>query len=358
MSEAQVPETPLRSFPCRQCGARLEYVPGTATLKCPYCETENTIQTAGEVAEVDFLATLAALEEEAAHEQVRLLKCGGCGAEVTPPPRATSLACPFCATNLVAQFQEASRVRPHAVLPFVIPREKAVALFREWVRSRWFAPNALKNESLIDEQLLGMYIPAWTYDTRAETSYRGERGTAYYVSVGTGKNRRTVRRVRWTPASGLVVNGFDDVLVLASRSLPEKLLHVLEPWDLKQAIPYADEWLAGFRAECYQISLPAGWELAQQIMAPHIDDSIRSDIGGDEQRIAWKHSDHLDTTFKYMLLPLWVSAYRWRGKVYRFLVNARTGEVQGQRPYSKVKIAAAALLALIFAIIVLYFLRR
>ena len=42
------------------------------------------------------------------------------------------------------------------------------------------------------------------------------------------------------------------------------------------------------------------------------------------------------------LLPEWISAYRYRNRSFRFLVNARTGEVQGERPWSWMKIASTA----------------
>lgn len=337
----------MRSFPCKQCGAKVEYAPGTTVLKCPYCDAENAIGADGVAEELDFLAVLASLEEKAPHVVARVIKCQACAAEVTVPPNATSLACAFCGTNIVSQVQETSRVQPNGVLPFQIVREKAVGAFKTWISSRWFAPSALKKQSLIDEQLTGMYLPAWTYDCEADTSYSGQRGDAYYVTVGSGKNRRTERRIRWTGVSGRVHDRFDDVLVLASHTLPANMVAALEPWDLKQVKPYADEWLAGFRAECYQVDLKGGWGVAQQVMSPRIDATICSDIGGDEQRITWKHSAYRGITFKHLLLPVWVSAYRFRGKLYRFLVNARTGEVQGQRPYSAWKIASAIVAGLI-----------
>ena len=42
-----------------------------------------------------------------------------------------------------------------------------------------------------------------------------------------------------------------------------------------------------------------------------------------------------------------MSAYRFRDKIFRILINARTGEVQGERPYSAWKIAAAVVLGLV-----------
>ncbi|MDX2131556.1 MAG: hypothetical protein SFY69_05855 [Planctomycetota bacterium] len=346
MSEAAT--NSLRAFPCRQCGAKVEFAPGTSSLRCPYCEAENEIPDEGAVvAEEDFFATLASLEEAAAHEDVRVLRCQGCGAETSVAGTTTSLSCAFCGSNIVSQMESQSRVRPMGVLPFGVAREAAVGAFRTWISSRWFAPNALKRQSLIDEQLSGVYLPCWTFDTKATTEYRGQRGDAYYVTVGSGNNRRTERRMRWTSASGRVRNHFDDLLVLASRSLPERLTHSLEPWDTKAVKPYADEYLAGFRAECYTIDLKSGWGLALRLMEPAIDGTIRADIGGDSQRISWKHTTHRETTFKYVLLPVWVSAYRYKGKVYRFLVNARTGEVQGDRPYSAWKIALAIIAGLL-----------
>ncbi|GJQ29220.1 MAG: hypothetical protein HBSAPP03_11040 [Phycisphaerae bacterium] len=348
----------LRHFPCRQCGAKVEFAPGTTSLVCPYCQTHNDIMVEGKAEELDFVATLASLEQAAPHVSVRVMKCQACAAEVTVGATTTSLMCSFCGTNIVSQIESASRVKPNGVLPFAIAREKAVDSFRSWLKSRWFAPGALKGQSLIDEQLSGVYLPAWTYDCKADTSYSGQRGDAYYVTVGSGKNRRTERRIRWRSVSGRVHDRFDDVLVLASQSLEPKMIRALEPWDLKAVKPYADEFLAGFRAECYQIDLKGGWSTAQQIMAPTIDATIRSDIGGDEQRITWKHSAYSAITFKYLLLPVWVSAYRYKGKVYRFLVNARTGEVQGQRPYSPWKIAGVIVLGLIVIGAIILFVSR
>ena len=44
---------------------------------------------------------------------------------------------------------------------------------------------------------------------------------------------------------------------------------------------------------------------------------------------------------------MWVTAYRYRDTVYRVVVNARTGEVRGQRPWSWVKITLTVLAALV-----------
>lgn len=338
----------MREFPCRQCGAKVDYAPGTTVLRCPYCNTENEIaQDQPPVEELDFASALASLERAALHDNVRLIKCGSCAAEVSLKPNVTSLSCPFCGTNIVSQPVAASRVHPNAILPFKVDRPTADGAFRSWIKGRWFAPNKLKRQALLDQSLAGVYMPAWTYDCDAETAYTGQRGDAYYVSVGSGKNRRMERRIRWSFASGVVSNRFDDVLVLASNSLPTEKARALEPWDTKAVVPYADDYLAGFHAESYTLDLASGFDVAKTVMAPTIDATIRADIGGDEQRITTKRTRYSEVRFKHLLLPVWVSAYRYQGKVFRFLVNARTGEVQGERPYSAVKIALAVVAGLI-----------
>ena len=74
--------------------------------------------------------------------------------------------------------------------------------------------------------------------------------------------------------------------------------------------------------------------------------TIRQQIGGDEQRIKRMHVVYSNITFKHILLPVWISAYGYRSKIFRFIINGRTGEVQGQRPYSAIKIALAIIAVL------------
>jgi len=67
---------------------------------------------------------------------------------------------------------------------------------------------------------------------------------------------------------------------------------------------------------------------------------------------------YYEITFKHILLPVWISAYRYRDKVYRFMVNARTGEVCGERPWSAWKIAGAVMLGLIVVAVIIWFINN
>ncbi len=131
---------------------------------------------------------------------------------------------------------------------------------------------------------------------------------------------------------------FDDILIPASRAVNENRVRDLSPWDLQALVPYEPAYLSGFKAQRYQVDLETGFESAKEIMAGVIHADVCSDIGGDEQRVHSIGTDYSAETFKHILLPIWIAAYRFEGKVFQVLINARTGEVHGERPYSAIKI--------------------
>ena len=143
-------------------------------------------------------------------------------------------------------------------------------------------------------------------------------------------------------------------LVLASNSLPRKYADQLEPWDLENLLPFQDDYLAGFRTETYQVNLEQGFSLGKKIMDGRIQSAVRSDIGGDEQRVHSVDSNYSNISFKHLLLPVWIGAYRYQGKVFQFQVNARTGEVQGSRPWSWIKITLLVVMILTIILIVIF----
>ena len=354
-----------RQFPCKDCGANLVFAPGTSHLKCPYCGSENEIPTdaGAAVQEQDFRATLADLASHKDTVDAMLVKCTACGAESHFGSNVVADKCPFCGHPIVATASSKRLIRPQSLLPFHITQEQAASSFRQWVSSRWFAPTALRRDAA-RSRITGAYTPAWTYDSNTISDYTGQRGDDYwdtesYTTMENGRSvrkTRQVRRTRWRYASGRVFNNFDDVLVLASNSLPRKCADALEPWDLKNLVTYRDEYLSGFVAESYQVDLAQGFEVARGIMDGHIRASINRDIGGDHQRIDWVNTYYNDIRFKHALLPLWISAYEFHGKTYRFLVNARTGEVQGERPYSawKITLLVLGILAVVLILIILF----
>lgn len=329
---------------CKDCGGLLEYAPGVQSLKCIYCGTENEIKDAEPVAaeEIDFHAFLANAENAAEKMEVATVKCDSCGSSTTLQPNVTADNCPFCGTALVIKGGTTSSfIKPKYMLPFSVDKKKGHEKFKEWMHALWFAPNDLKKFAEND-RIKGLYIPYWTYDSNTVSWYTGMRGDHYYVSETYTENGQTktrqVRKTRWTATSGTVYENFDDVLVNASKSLPEKLANELEPWDLQNLAAFNEQFLTGFISEKYQVDVQEGFDKAKVRMDDTIRGTVRKHIGGDEQQITTLRTEYNDITFKHILLPIWLSAYKYKEKVYRFMINGRTGEVQGERPYSFWKI--------------------
>ncbi|MEO1677913.1 MAG: primosomal protein N' (replication factor Y) - superfamily II helicase [Pseudomonadota bacterium] len=351
-------------FPCSACGSDLRYAPGTETLTCDHCGNVDQIEGAGPwegaqaIAELDFDAAVRGEVPPSAMEITRVAQCNSCGAEVEFDPAIHSKECPFCASPLVTDTGAHRHIKPRALLPFGLKEEEARAAMGRWLGRLWFAPNGLQDYARKGRRLQGLYVPYWTYDAPTRSAYTGQRGDAYWTTqtrVVDGERKQVrVQKIRWTRVRGQVSCAFDDVLVLASQTLPKSYTDALEPWDVSGLKPYRPDYLAGFRAEGYQVPLADGWTEARARIDTQIALDIRRDIGGDQQRI-----DRVDTqvgkiTFKHVLLPIWMAAYKFRGQTYRFVVNGRTGEVKGERPYSTGKILVAVLLALLGAAALLY----
>lgn len=333
------------AYPCPNCGADTKFKPGSDALACEHCGHVAPIAAASApIVEHAFDQALARMPRTvgALAPSGREVMCKGCGARTTTTQQASR--CPFCdATMVVEVTTDEPVITPESVLPFHVERAAADGEFVRWLRGRWFAPFGMVKRAKRDG-LDGVYLPYWTYDSATTTRYTGERGEHYwdtetYRDSSGNTQTRSVRKTRWWPASGSVDVSFDDVLVCATPSLPHKVIDKLEPWDLHDLRPFDGKYLAGFIAEHARIELTAGFPLAEAKMKPVIRSAICDDIGGDEQRVSSMDIRHDKVTFKHLLLPLWMSSFRYGDKVYRVIVNARTGEVAGERPWSALKIA-------------------
>lgn len=344
-------------FPCDNCGSDYRFNPSDGTLSCDHCGQSREIKAGpwkgATLRELDFDAAVAQNLPEAEIEETRVLSCPNCAAQVEFDPDTHAAECPFCATPVVTDTGISRHIKPRGVLPFTLDERSSHKAMSDWLGALWFAPNGLKEYARKGRKMQGIYVPYWTFDADTKSSYRGERGTIYYETrtvMRDGKpTTEQVPKIRWSPKSGRVARFFDDVLVLASTSLPKTYTDALEPWDLPALEPYQPQYLAGFRAEAYTVQLQDGYSEARNHMARVIERDVRFDIGGDQQRIHDIDTSISDVTFKHILLPVWLAAYKYRGKTYRFVVNGRTGRVQGERPWSAIKITIAVTLGLLAA---------
>jgi hypothetical protein len=354
------PSQSADTFPCGNCGAKLHYDAGSQQMKCPYCGHQQQVpaQFVGGGREIPIEEGMR-LAQRGWGTPVTVIGCRDCGATVNVPPGEQTAKCAFCGSGQVLP-QEASgqAIRPESMVPFKIDKDGANKRFEEWLGSLWFRPNDLKKMAKLHE-MGGVYIPFWTFDAWATSNWTADRGYYYYEtesytdSQGNHQTRQ-VQRTRWEYASGWRRDFFDDTLVCASKGLPSDLVSKFQSFDTKQLVAYQPQFLAGWRAESYAVDLMPAWGTGQESMANVQRGRCGSDVGGDTHRNLNVSNQFSHVTFKHVLLPIWIAAYRYNGKPYQFLVNGQTGEVVGRAPWSFWKIFLLCL-AIAGAAVAFYF---
>jgi len=349
------------SFPCANCGARLDYDAGAQAMKCPYCGSQQAIPAhpaAAPVREIPIEEGMR-LAARGYGTPVTQVSCRECGATVNVAPGEQTATCTFCRSHQVlAQESAGTAIRPESVLPFVVDKKSANARFEEWLGSLWFRPSDLKQMARV-EGFAGVYVPYWTFDARVDSSWTAEAGYHYhetetYTDAQGNQQTRQVQKTRWEPARGRRTDVFDDVIVCASKGLPEGLGDRFRTFDTKQLTPYRPEFLAGWRAESYAIDLVPAWQKGQEIMTGVQQGRCAGDVPGDTHRNLHVDNRFSQTTFKHVLLPVWIAAYRYQDKPFQFLVNGQTGEVIGKAPYSfwKIFLFILVLVAIVAVVVV------
>ena len=366
---------------CPSCGAALEFNAAVGKLKCPFCDTEVDIPAAEKPAEdpekPKKIVGVGQVQKEGAAEEneldlnklestgnrdwgtaTKVFNCKYCGAEIVMDVNSLSTTCPYCGSNHVTEAtDDKGTLSPGGVVPFKITQPQAGELFKKWIGAKLFAPNAAKKSAQPDA-FQGIYLPYWTFDAQTETDYKGEYGierTEHYKDSDGKDQTRTV--TDWYDTRGHHSEFIDDELVCASKNHTESFLKSIEPFDTGSNVVYSPEYLSGFLAERYTVPLEEGWHSATKQIEGHLRGAICREIernnNADDSRVNSMQVAYSKMTYKYLLLPVWMSSFTFNGKVFQFVVNGQTGKVGGKSPVSPVKVAIA--IAIGIAILVLLF---
>ncbi|MEG2231634.1 MAG: hypothetical protein RRX92_06355 [Lachnospiraceae bacterium] len=344
-------------YKCENCGGIMEFDIATQSLKCANCDTTIAIISDKKVEEHSLtkreLHTIKATEKHSS-----TMECKGCGAKIEVDASCTATQCPYCGASYVLAEKQMDALIPDAILPFLIDKNKEGEIFRNWMKKRWLAPNELKHLYQQD-RLQGVYMPYWTFDADADCQYTAMGGRDRQVSYTNSEGETEYRtETDWFFTSGRIQHKFDDVLEKASDKMKESLLKAIEPYDTGRSTSYMSEYIAGYSAECYTVDLEQAHE--------HAKDTMHSELYGMASGEVLLRFDHVKNinlsiaysgeTYKHILLPVYSTAYDYKGKHYTVLLNGQTGEIKGDYPKSPIKIAAIviAILILLLGIFAVY----
>ena len=346
---------------CPQCGGTMDFNPSTGGLKCPYCDYEEAIpeevnNEEGEVTKATELpfddATIT--ENYDWGTETKTIICKSCGAESVYNAQVISSECPYCGSNQVTEAGDNSKVMaPGGVVPFKIDQKSAAERFKTWIKKRFFCPKKAK-ESANPKKFKGMYLPYWTFDADTDSVYTAEWGRDRKVKRGDHEEIVT----DWHRTEGSISEFFNDELVCGTSNESANLLKGVEPFDTEDNKAYKPEYVAGFGAEKYSIGVRDAWKSAEVSIKSKIKNSIQSEVTGrhnaDRVRNINFNTRFSNRTYKYLLLPIWISSYKYKDKVYNFVVNGQTGKVSGKTPISALRVAIVVVIAIILIALFFY----
>lgn len=290
-------------------------------------------------------------------EKPLTLACESCGATITVAPELRTAVCPYCAAPAVVERPPSpNRVDPHFTLAFVVTKDRAMEIAGRWVkRRRLFAPRAFGRAKVGDVR--GIYLPAWLYGATAHTTYQAKIGEHYQVSRTvtstdaqghTTTHTETHTETEWRDLEGTHAGYLHDILVTASKGIPNDELGRVEPFDLRALRRYRPELVAGWIAEDPSVSRDASVASAREEAKAAIASELDAFMPGDTHRDLRFSTALANEDLTLVLVPVWVLAVRWREDKppVRLLVNGQTGEAVGKVPVSPLKVLGAVALGL------------
>lgn len=343
---------------CPRCGGVMDFDPATGNLHCPYCDYEENIPVEkdepGNAEELDFDSAEFTANKDWGVATKTVL-CKSCGAESIYDALQTSAVCPFCGSNQVMDQNDKDTIAPGGVVPFSITDKEASELFKNWIKRKFFCPKLAK-QSANPDKFKGIYLPYWTFDTQTFSTYTGEYGIDHKKKDRDGN---TIVETVWHHTNGKYSEFIDDELVIATNKQDKSMLKGIEPFDTANNKAYKPEYIAGFVAERYSVGLKDAWKKAETSirnkLRNHVSDKIRNEHRADRTRNVSLTTNFTNKTYKYLLLPIWVSNFKYNDKVYQFMVNGQTGKISGKTPLSIPKIVITVI-AVIAVIAILYYL--
>ncbi len=235
-------------------------------------------------------------------------------------------------------------------------REGAQGSVKEWLgRRSFFVESSVKSGTV--EAIKGVYAPAYLYSAMATSQYSAQIGENYletetYTTTDSNGNTvvrtRTVTKTEWRYLQGQHSCYVMDVLVTASRPIPNGELEAIEPFDLRMMRRYSPVVISGWIAEEPTLTLAECYQLARGEAMEKIGKQLTSFMPGDSHQ-SLNFNTVLDReTTELIYIPIWVLAIRHRPDKppFRVLINGQTGKIYGKAPLSWLKITLVVLLVL------------
>ena len=335
------------TYTCPKCGASTKFNVSAGGIACEHCgySSQPDSLTVGTRAE-EFEFTLDTLErEKGLGEDRRILNCEQCGAVLSVPAKSITITCPFCASNRVSLSESAlNELQPKHLIPFKVQPNEIRQYAKDWLGKGWFHPEELSQQAQMS-QFTGVYLPFWTFDSNINANWKAEVGyekqERYYDA--NSKSWKTRTKIVWKWESGQIHLRIDDLLVKGSAKVSQTILERITPFDMHALKEYNPDFLAGWHAQQYDINLSKAWEKGKALMREAAKKNCYADIPTHHVRNFSMVADFADEAWRYILLPVYISAYKFEDEIFQIMINGQNGTIAGQKPVAWWKIWLAIL---------------
>ena len=334
----------IRDFKCPACGGSLKFDSDSQNVTCPYCDAiyskQDLIELDEDINEKydeqivwDEVDQAMYSEEEA--KGMSVYHCDSCGGEVICGENTSATSCPYCGNAILIKSKISGELKPKIIIPFKIEKEQASESFKKYFSSKFFIPSRFKKECQIKESD-SMYVPYWLFsaDVDGTVRFNGEVVRRWSDSNYDYKEVKYYRLYRY----GLIA--FDDIPVDASAKMPNDLMESIEPFDIRDHKEFLSGYLAGYKAEKYDVSKEENQKRANVRIKEGTVDALRKTVTGYSNVTVYDSKILLSNQLcNYALYPIWMLTVNWEENNYIFAVNGDTGKVAGKYPISKLKVA-------------------
>ena len=327
----------LLEYKCPACGGALSFDSELQKMKCPYCDTEFEVEALKQLDEVlseelqDDMTWQDRPKQQWEEEETTGLRtyiCNSCGGEVVGDATTAATHCPFCDNPVVMHEQFAAELRPDLVVPFQLDKKAATQALAKYLKGKPLLPKLFTSQNRI-EQIQGVYIPFWLFDSDADANIRYR---ATQVMTWSDSNYNYTRTSHFSVHRAGSI-GFNCVPVDGSSKMADDLMESIEPYDISKAVDFQTAYLAGYLADKYDVDAEASESRANDRIRNSTEQAFRDTVLGYATVIPEKTNIALkNATVRYALLPAWILTTQYKDKKYTFAMNGQTGKFVGNLP--------------------------
>ena len=331
----------MLQYKCPCCGGYITYNSTQGKMKCPYCDTEFDLETLKAYDEglrqdgSDHMDWSGAGSDEArfdAETGMYIYVCSSCGGEIIADETTAASSCPFCGNPVIFKSQLAGELRPDYVIPFKLDKNAAKEALKKHISGKKLLPKVFKSENHIDE-IKGIYVPFWLFDTDAEARvrYRATR-TRFWSDRDFDYTETSFYDI--LRSGGM---GFEHIPVDGSRKMPDALMESIEPFDFSEAVDFQTAYLSGYLADKYDVTADECISRANERVKSSAEQMLASTVSATYDSVTPESSsvNFSGGRRKYALYPVWILNTTWNGNKYTFAMNGQTGKFVGDLPVDK-----------------------